>query len=130
MRLLLDTHILLWWVTGDRKLPRPLARAIESADSDVAVSAASLWEIAIKRSLGRIDIDLEELTAAIAADGFTELPVRFAHTRALGGLPRLHDDPFDRMLIVQAVQEGRSLVTKDEAILAYAGLSGFDTLSR
>jgi PIN domain nuclease of toxin-antitoxin system len=130
MRLLLDTHILLWWVTGDRKLPKSLARTIESADSDVAVSAASLWEIAIKRALGRIDIDLEELTAAIAADGFAELPVRFAHTRALAGLPRLHDDPFDRMLIVQAVEEGRSLVTKDEAILAYAGVAGFEPRSQ
>jgi PIN domain nuclease of toxin-antitoxin system len=130
MRLLLDTHILLWWVTGDRKLPKSLTRAIESADSDVAVSAASLWEIAIKRSIGRIDIDLEELTAAIAADGFAELPVRFAHTRALAGLPRLHDDPFDRMLVVQAIQEGRSLVTKDEAILAYAGVAGFEPRSQ
>ncbi|HEX7708336.1 MAG TPA: type II toxin-antitoxin system VapC family toxin [Thermoanaerobaculia bacterium] len=130
MRLLLDTHVLLWWVTGDRRLPKSLARAIESADADVAVSAASLWEIAIKRALGRIDIDLEELIASIAADGFSELPLRFAHARALAELERLHEDPFDRMLIVQSIHEGRRLVTQDAAILSYAGMAGFDPLPR
>jgi PIN domain nuclease of toxin-antitoxin system len=129
MRLLLDTHVLLWWVTGDRRLSRSLAQTIASADVDVAVSAASLWEIAIKRALGRIDVDLEELIASIAADGFHELPMRFAHTRALAELERLHDDPFDRMLIVQSIHEGRRLVTRDSAILAYKGLAGFDPLS-
>jgi PIN domain nuclease of toxin-antitoxin system len=129
MRLLLDTHMLLWWTAGDRRLTKPLARAIESAESDVAVSAASIWEIVIKRALGRIDIDLGELLESIEADGFAEIPVRFAHTVKVGDLPRLHDDPFDRLLIAQSIAEGRRLVTRDEAILAYAGTAGFDPLS-
>jgi PIN domain nuclease of toxin-antitoxin system len=82
MRVLLDTHILLWWVMGDRRLPKDVATLLASAESDVAVSAATMWEIAIKRMLGRIDVDLEELSASIAADGFSELPLRFAFIEA------------------------------------------------
>jgi PIN domain nuclease of toxin-antitoxin system len=129
MRLLLDTHILLWWLVGDRRLSKSLAAAIASPESDVAVSAASIWEIAIKRALGRIDIDLEELLAVMATDGFLELPLRFVHSLRLESLPRHHDDPFDRILIAQSIADGRRLVTKDAAILAYAGLAGFDPLS-
>lgn len=128
MRLLLDTHILLWWVMGDRRLPKTTAVAIGSADSDVAVSAVSMWEIAIKRALGRIDVDLEELASTIASDGFAEIPLRFSHATRLDSLPRHHDDPFDRMLIAQSIAEGRRLVTKDEAILRYRGVAGFDPL--
>jgi PIN domain nuclease of toxin-antitoxin system len=129
MRLLLDTHILLWWVTGDRRLPRSLVTAISSPDNDVVVSAASIWEISIKRALGRIDVELEELLSSMVADGFAELPMRFGHALGLDRLPRHHDDPFDRILIAQAIFEGRRLVTKDEAILRYAGIAGFDPLS-
>lgn len=128
MRLLLDTHILLWWVMGDRRLPKTIAVAIGSADSDVAVSAVSMWEIAIKRTLGRIDVDLEELASTIASDGFAEIPLRFSHATRLESLPRHHDDPFDRMLIAQSLAEGRRLVTKDDAILRYRGTAGFDPL--
>ena len=129
MRLLLDTHILLWWVTADRRLSKSLANTLASSENDVAVSAASIGEIAIKRSLGRIEVDLNELLSSMTADGFTELPVRFAHSLRLESLPRHHDDPFDRLLIAQSVAEGRRLVTKDEAILGYAGIAGFDPLS-
>ncbi len=129
MRLLLDTHILLWWVTADRRLSKALSATLASPENDVAVSAASIWEIAIKRSLGRIEVDLDELLSSMTADGFTELPVRFAHSLRLESLPRHHDDPFDRLLIVQSIAEGRRLVTKDEAILGYAGIAGFDPLS-
>ncbi|MGZ8829597.1 MAG: type II toxin-antitoxin system VapC family toxin [Thermoanaerobaculia bacterium] len=94
MKLLLDTHILLWWVAGDRKLPRSLRDRITSAENDVSVSAATFWEIAIKMSLGRIDIDLEELRAAVNADGFTELPVQIAHTLRLQELPESPWGPF------------------------------------
>ena len=128
MRLLLDTHILLWWVMGDRRLPRSLATVVASADSDVAVSAASMWEITIKRMLGRIDVDLKELRASIAADGFSELPLHFSHSLKLDILPRRHDDPFDRILIAQSIAEGRQLVTKDAEILRYRGVAGFDPL--
>jgi PIN domain nuclease of toxin-antitoxin system len=129
MRLLLDTHILLWWVTADRRLSKPLANVLASPDNDVAVSAATIWEIAIKRALGRIEVDLDELLSSMNADGFAELPVRFAHTLRLESLPHHHDDPFDRILIAQAIAEGRRLVTTDGAILGYAGIAGFDPLS-
>lgn len=129
MRLLLDTHILLWWVVGDRRLPKALRTAIASGDNDVAVSAATFWEIAIKQHLGRIAIDLAELQDALMADGFEELPVRVAHTLHLGSLPDHHRDPFDRLLIVQSVAEGRRLVTRDDAILAYSDVAGFDPLT-
>jgi PIN domain nuclease of toxin-antitoxin system len=129
MRLLLDTHILLWWVMGDRRLPKSLAGTIASQDNDVAISAASIWEIAIKRTLGRIDVDLDELLSSMTADGFTELPLRFGHSLRLDSIPRHHDDPFDRILIAQSIAEGRRLVTRDALILAYAGVAGFDALS-
>jgi PIN domain nuclease of toxin-antitoxin system len=129
MRLLLDTHILLWWVMADRRLSKALAAIIASGENDVAVSAASIWEIAIKRTLGRIEVDLDELLASMVADGFTELPVRFAHSLKLETLPRHHDDPFDRILIAQSIADGRRLVTKDGSILAYAGVAGFDPLT-
>lgn len=129
MRLLLDTHILLWWTMADRRLPKVLANIVASPDNDVAVSAASIWEIAIKRTLGRIEVDLDELLSSMTADGFSELPLRFAHSLRLESLPRRHDDPFDRILIVQSIVEGRRLVTKDDSILGYAGLAGFDPLS-
>lgn len=126
MRLLLDTHILLWWLMGDRRLPRSIANAMTSMENDVAVSAASVWEIVIKRALGRLDVDVDELLASIAADGFAELPVRFGHTLVVQSLPRHHDDPFDRLLIAQAISDGRRLVTTDQVVLAYAGVPGFD----
>jgi PIN domain nuclease of toxin-antitoxin system len=129
MRLLLDTHILLWWVMADRRLSKVLATAIASTDNDVAVSAAAIWEISIKRTLGRIEIDLDELAALMTAEGFSELPVRFAHALKLQALPRHHDDPFDRILIAQSIAEGRRLVTNDASILSYAGVAGFDPLS-
>jgi PIN domain nuclease of toxin-antitoxin system len=128
MRLLLDTHILLWWVMGDRRLPKDLAAILTSAESDVSVSAATMWEITIKQMLGRIDVDLEELRASIVADGFSELPLRFSHSLKLQSLPRHHDDPFDRILIAQSIAEGRQLVTKDADILRYRGVAGFNPI--
>lgn len=130
MRVLLDTHILLWWLMGDRRLPKSLAAALASPENDIAVSAASLWEIVIKHSLGRITVDLDELVSSIASDGFSELPVQFRHALKVGFLPRHHDDPFDRILIAQALVEGRRLVTTDKAIFAYRDVAGFDPLSQ
>ena len=129
MRLLLDTHILLWWLMGDRKLPNGLAKAVGTPENDIAVSAATLWEIVIKHMLKRIDVDLDELLSSMTSDGFSELPVQFRHTLKLQSLPRHHDDPFDRILIAQSISEGRRLVTTDESILSYGGLAGFDPLS-
>jgi len=129
MRLLLDTHILLWWMMGDRRLSKSLAAALAAPGNDIAVSAASIWEIAIKKMLGRLEVDLEELQSSMASDGLSELPMRFVHAQKLALVPRKHDDPFDRILIAQSIVEGRRLVTKDDRILGYAGLPGFDPLS-
>lgn len=128
MRLLLDTHVLLWWLSADRRLTRAVRDVLRNEENDIAVSAVSIWEVAIKRTLGRIDVNLEEMLSAITADGFVELPVRFAHSRTLESLPRRHDDPFDRMLIAQSISEGRRLVTHDKEVLAYAGVRSFDPL--
>lgn len=128
MRLLLDTHVLIWWVAGDRKLSKSLRDRILAEENDVSVSAATFWEIAIKARLGRIDIDLEELRSSVRADGFTEIPVQIEHTLRLKALPDHHHDPFDRLLIAQSIAEGHRLVTRDKSILAYAGSAGFDPL--
>jgi PIN domain nuclease of toxin-antitoxin system len=128
VRLLLDTHVVLWWVSGDRKLSKGLRATIASTDNAIAVSAATFWELAIKQQLGRVDVDLTRLQAAVAADGFNELPVEIAHTLRLQALPDLHRDPFDRLLIAQSIETASRLVTRDEQILAYAGIAGFDPL--
>ena len=111
---------------GDRRLSKSIRELLLSPESDIVVSAATMWEIAIKRSLGRIDLEMTELVSALTADGFAELPIRFAHSLQLESLPRHHADPFDRLLIAQSIFEGRRLVTRDESILGYAGIAGFD----
>ena len=128
MRLLLDTHILLWAMSDERRLPRALAAAIKSPENDVAISAVSVWEITIKRMLGRLDLEIDELLMSIAEE-YTELPVRFGDSLQLSLLPDHHRDPFDRMLIAQALANGRRLVTTDAKILRYVGVMGFDPLT-
>ena len=128
MRLLLDTHILLWWAGSDRRLSKDMRATIASADNEIAVSAATFWELAIKQQLRRIEIDLQDLQGAVEADGFIEIPVEIAHTLQLRALPDLHRDPFDRLLIAQSIESGCRLVTHDEQILSYAGTPGFDPL--
>ena len=118
MRILLDTHVFLWAVSGNRRLRADARRRIESAD-EVHVSAASLWEIAIKSRLGKIDADPSELAMAIGDSGFDALSVNVAHTIELARLPLLHGDPFDRLLISQAIVERMQLLTADEALLQY-----------
>ena len=129
MRLLLDTHVLIWWVTGDRRLTKPRRDLIADPENQIAISAASFWEIAIKKSLGRIKIEIDELHAAMKEDAFAEIPVRISQMLALEKLPPLHGDPFDRLLIAQSITEHRRLVTADAAILAYAAVRGFDPLA-
>ena len=117
MRLLLDTHILLWWQQGDRRLNASAQRAIAGADS-VFVSAAVLWEIVIKAQLGKLHASLDAVFD-LSADGFRELPIRGLHARVAGELPPHHKDPFDRMLAAQAQVEGLTLVTSDEIFRKY-----------
>lgn len=122
MRLLLDTHVLLWWLADDRKLSSDARAMIGAADNQVLVSAASVWEIAIKEALKRIEIDLDELEDAILESGFEPLPIALNHAARVGGLPEVHRDPFDRMLVAQASIEELRLVTHDRIFERY-GLS-------
>jgi PIN domain nuclease of toxin-antitoxin system len=119
VRLLLDTHILLWWLGDDRRLKAPERSAIANPDAIVHVSGATAWEIAIKKSLGRLDLDIDVLEREIEAGAMVELPIRWRHAGAVGALPRHHDDPFDRMLVAQASIEGLVLVSYDQAFRKY-----------
>lgn len=124
MTLLLDTHAFLWWRLDSRRLKRAARQAIASADL-VWVSAASAWEVAIKRQLGRLELD-EPFADMVADSDFRELPITFRHAEALLGLPPIHADPFDRMLVAQAQIEGATLVTHDRQLEPY-GLSAIWT---
>lgn len=116
MRLLLDTHIFLWAVAGSPLLKPATRRILESADQ-VFVSAVSIWEVAIKARLGKIDADPHALADAIEASGFRELAVRAAHAAGVAKLALHHNDPFDRLLLAQAMAEPLRLITAD-AVLA------------
>ena len=116
MNLLLDTHVLIWWDEG-RQLAANAQRAIADADS-VYVSAASAWEVAIKIGLGRLRPS-RTVEQATHESGFLELPVTFRHAERVARLPTHHRDPFDRLLVAQAVTEGAVLLTADERLTAY-----------
>lgn len=123
MRLLVDAHALLWWLGADRSLSRSAREAIETAE-DPLLSAGTLIEIAIKRSLGKLEID-EDWPEQARADGFGVLSVAWTHATRLQELPflrlagALHRDPFDRLLVAQALSEGIPIVTRDPAVAAY-----------
>jgi PIN domain nuclease of toxin-antitoxin system len=117
MRLLLDSHVFLWWKAMDPRLSPAMVRTIAEA-AEVHVSAATAWELGLKVSLGKLRLP-ESVEDGIAAAGFTELPVHFRHTREAVGLPPHHHDPFDRMLVAQARCEGLTLMTHDDKIIQY-----------
>lgn len=117
MNLLLDTHTLLWWLAGDG-LSADVVATIADPDHVVAVSAASVWEISIKRRLGKLDAP-PDVVDAIGASRFEPLDITSAHADAAGALPPHHRDPFDRMLVAQARAEGLTIVTRDPAISVY-----------
>ena len=119
MRLLLDTHALLWTFDDPAQLRRQALDAIADERNDVFVSAASAWEIAIKRALGKL-VAPADVEAGVSRQGFSALEVTFHHARVAGALPRHHADPFDRMLIAQAQSEGLTLVTRDARMGRYA----------
>ena len=121
MRLLLDTHIHIWALMDSRKLTMAARQAILDAD-DVFVSAASIWEAAIKTRLGKLDVDVNLLASEIQASGFIELPVRATHAAMMRELPDIHGDPFDRLLIAQAMSEPLRLMTADGQLAAYSEL--------
>jgi PIN domain nuclease of toxin-antitoxin system len=121
MRLLLDTHIYLWAVANSPKLKAATRRLIQEAD-EVYISAASIWEVAIKSRLGKLTIDPQELAAAIEPSGFSELPVRASHAAAVGSMALHHNDPFDRLLLAQALAEPLRLVTADAVLAQYSDI--------
>jgi PIN domain nuclease of toxin-antitoxin system len=116
VKLLLDTHVLIWWDEG-AKLSRAAREAIQDADQ-VFVSAVSGWEVAIKTALGRLK-PRRRVSDAIEDSGFEELPLRLRHAEVLATLPPHHRDPFDRMLVAQALSDGLTVVTRDAAFDAY-----------
>lgn len=118
MKVLLDTHTLLWWLAGDGTLATKARQVITSPKTTVYVSAASAWEIAIKRTLGKLQAP-DDLVAALAANRFQPLPITIEHALYAGSLPRHHDDPFDRMLVAQALLEKLTIITRDTSIPAY-----------
>jgi PIN domain nuclease of toxin-antitoxin system len=124
MRLLLDTHVLLWALSDPRQLRKDARTAIEDPSNDVMFSAASIWEIAIKASLNRIDFKVspEDITSAAFECGFTELPVHSAAAAFTAKLPAHHRDPFDRLLIAQAITEPAVLYTADAQLEVYSEL--------
>lgn len=127
MKLLLDTQIALWSVTGDAKLSKRAGALIADPDNELWVSVVSIWEIAIKHPLQRGSINDMPIPGRIAArhfddTGYTILPVTAAHAAAIDDLPPLHGDPFDRMLVAQALTEPMRLLTSDKRLEAYGAL--------
>ena len=122
MKLLLDTHALLWWWTNDAQLSTKAKRAIANDGNTILVSAASAWEIATKTRLGKLDIGplaLTRFAELVQADGFAHLPMTWQHCVHAGGLSLDRRDPFDRMLAAQSLLEDAALVTKDAALSVF-----------
>lgn len=123
MKLLLDTHLLLWAAGEPGRLSAGARALIEAQENDLLFSAASLWEIAIKRGLGRDDfqVDARLLRRGLLDNGYGELPIGSEHAVAIDNLPSIHKDPFDRMLVAQATVEGILLLTADPLVAQYPG---------
>lgn len=123
MKLLLDSHLLLWAAGAPDSLPAAARGLLEDPDNELMFSAASLWEIATKRALGRDDfqVDARVLRRGLLDNGYGELAITSEHAVAIDALPAIHRDPFDRILVAQALVEGVTLVTSDETIAQYPG---------
>ncbi len=118
MTLLLDTHAFLWWLDDPSLLSKPARKAIADGKNTVYVSAAVVWEISIKKALGKLKAP-DDLEAAMTANRFLPLPVTIPHALAVQSLPGIHRDPFDRLLIAQAKHEGFKLVSRDSNVPLY-----------
>ena len=122
MRILLDTHALLWWLAGSSRLPKTWRKSLQDGSVPVHVSAASIWEISVKSSIGKLSITMPRkvtLAGLAKACGFADLPIDARHAAAVADLPMHHADPFDRLLIAQAIVEKMTLVTADSAMRVY-----------
>ncbi|MCZ6677569.1 MAG: type II toxin-antitoxin system VapC family toxin [Candidatus Poribacteria bacterium] len=118
MNLLLDTHVLLWWLDDPAVLAQQARSTMTEPNNRVIVSIASVWEIAIKKALGKLEAP-DDLEAMIEDAGFELMPIAFPHAWAIKDLPHYHDDPFDRLLVAQAKVEGLTLITRDERLKQY-----------
>jgi len=123
MKLLLDTHLLLWAAGEPKRLPKNIRTLLEDGDNELLFSAASLWEVAIKSGLGRKDFRVEArlLRRGLLDNGYSELPIVSEHVVAIESLPPIHKDPFDRILVAQAAVEGITLLTNDPVVAQYPG---------
>jgi PIN domain nuclease of toxin-antitoxin system len=123
MKLLLDTHLLLWAAGQPDRLSPTARKLIDNPENEVLFSAASLWEVVIKRRLGRDDfqVDARLLRRGLLDNGYGELPIRSDHVVAIESLPLIHKDPFDRILVAQATVEGITLLTTDSLVALYPG---------
>ena len=123
MKLLLDTHLLLWAAGEPKRLSKQARTLIDNQDNEILFSAASLWEVAIKRGLGREDfkVDARLLRRGLLDNGYSELPIISDHVVATESLPPIHKDPFDRVLVAQATVEGVTLLTIDSLVAQYPG---------
>jgi PIN domain nuclease of toxin-antitoxin system len=123
VRLLPDTHVLLWTIAESRRLSAAARALIGEPDNELTFSSVSLWEVAIKTGRGRDDfrIDVGSLRRGLFNNGYAELAVTGAHAAALATLPPIHKDPFDRMLVAQAIVEGFTLLTSDPMVAKYPG---------
>ena len=123
MKLLLDTHLLLWAAGDPDRLSHAARALIEDPENELIFSAASLWEIAIKHGLGRADFQVNSrvLRRCLHDNGYSELPITSEHAVAIDSLPLIHKDPFDRILIAQATVEGITLLTTDSLVAKYSG---------
>jgi PIN domain nuclease of toxin-antitoxin system len=123
MKLLLDTHLLLWAAGEPKRLSKQARTLIDNPDNELLFSAASLWEVAIKRGLGRKDfkVDTRLLRRGLLDNGYSELPIISDHVVATESLPPIHKDPFDRVLVAQATVEGVTLLTIDSLVAQYPG---------
>ncbi len=118
MKLLLDTHAAIWWLSDDDRLGALAAQHLRDDSNHVLLSAAVIWEVALKRAIGKLDTP-GDLAGPLLAAGVLALPIELDHAAAAGELPDHHRDPFDRMLIAQAMVEGATLVSGDRALRAY-----------
>ena len=118
MKLLLDTHTLIWWLANNPTLSQAAKKAISNPDNLVFISAASAWEMAIKRSLGKLDAP-DDLERQIKNHNFQPLPITITHGLAVEKLPHHHNDPFDRIIIAQATWESMTVITRDQKFSSY-----------
>ena len=118
MNILLDTHIILWWLANDSHLSNASREIIANTKNSIYVSAASAWEISIKKSLGKLDAP-DDFEITLLSNGFLPLPITISHAQLAGFLPKHHEDPFDRMLIAQSKIEKFTLLTHDKHLALY-----------